>query len=165
MMQSNRMSFKDPISLDGFEDLMNQIFEPRGKMRQIKLESSLPGGAPNLVASNKGKILTGQFRAKDVASVSGKTTARYPAVPRPISNESVVAPVELSGELNLLNAQLDFALKALAKADLRERALRVKVAALEDKVSAIPILLEKAARLRELESCMSGWLVRLTNLI
>ncbi|PWT95168.1 MAG: hypothetical protein C5B53_11835 [Candidatus Melainabacteria bacterium] len=162
MIQSNRLSAKTPISLEGFEDLLDRVFEPtsrHGLARASRHSTSVT--APNLVASKAlGEI------ADNV--VVGPGHAMFLAVPS--LHESVAlekAPADaaqLACEVRLLEARLEYALQSLAEARFTEKKLKTKLAAMEDQIKQIPLLFEKAVRLRELESYLTGLIVELNKL-
>ena len=155
MLQTNRMSSKDPISLEGFEELLDRAFEPQIARRQNKeFGQRTDKSAPNLVASNLVPFVTDN---KSVAPLP----ATGPASERDWSAEpgELVAFEQLKGEILLLRARLDYAFRELAKAKFKEKRLRTKLASMEDQLKLIPELFNKAVRLRELEN----YLTRLTD--
>jgi hypothetical protein len=161
MLQANRMSSKDPISLEGFEKLLDRAFKPHvvpGKGRQMSRSNER--SAPNLVALNVTHIST-----NDQASP-------LPAAVRTVSDEDwstadneVVAAGELKAEILLLKARLDYAFKELEQARVKEKRLMTKLASMEDQIRVIPELFSKAVRLRELEHYLTRLTVRLSKKI
>jgi hypothetical protein len=166
MMQTNRMSVKDPISLEGFEDLLDRIFEADDKIRLADSRNdSAKLSAPNLVASSITRFSADNVTIVPTVGASVIATHSEWAVSSEQSDqELVVASEQVRGEVILLKARLAYALQALADAKFKEKALRTRVASLEDQLNVVPHLLSKAARLTELESYLEGLIGRLADL-
>lgn len=161
MIQSNRMSVQTPISLEGFEHLLDQVFEPVSKHERARTaRRSAKIGAPNLVASQ-----TAHPTADNV--VVGPGHAMFHAVPslyESVAGENAPASsAQLAAEVRLLKARLDYALDALDQARFSEKKLKMQLAAMEDQMKQVPLLFERAVKLRQLEIYLTSLVAELSN--
>jgi len=160
MIQANRLSAKTPISLEGFEDLLDSDLEAASRhLRAGRRLANVP--APNLVASKpRGENADNLFY--------GPGHAMFQAVPSlpeaVIQKEPPADPAQLASQVLLLTARLEYALEALAEARFVEKKLKTELAAMEDQVKQIPLLFDKAVRLRELEGYLASLIVELNKL-
>ena len=161
MIQSNRLSAKTPISLDGFEDLLDRVIEPTFRHGQVKASRrSTQSAAPNLVASKP----LGEIADNVIVGPGNAMFLAVPSLPESVASENAPADrAQLAGEVRLLEARLEYALEALAEARFTEKKLKTMLAAMEDQVKQIPLLFDKAVRLRELESYLTGLIVELNS--
>jgi hypothetical protein len=157
MIQTNWQQAADPASLEGLDDLLDGVFAPPVSSNLTKRSIEWHSGlAPNLVAPNADNRIRPERRTPRLARFSSTDSTALDSKP---------SYDELKGQVSLLTARLAYALEALSEAKSQQAVLRTQVAALKDQLRLMPELLNKALRLRELESGLARLIRRAMDLV
>jgi hypothetical protein len=135
------LSNPDNISLEGLEELLNQIFEaPVSQFASDEGDIQLPPGS--VKASDNFRVATTDGESRTICHFTKQVQPRLHSLHR---RKKQVNETEVLGvKLKLFRARLQFALEELERTRLAEQELRIRLADAEDRLHYFELICDEA---------------------